>query len=89
MKCKNCGHNVADPPPKVVEKIIQVDQSDGHYWVRVALIVGVVFVVMILAVAGTNMIDSYRDMKVFGEPSIKVEITEFDNAGRSTKKLSR
>lgn len=91
MKCKNCGEEMPEPPQKVVvtEKIREVHLSEGVYWVRVAMCVASVLVVMILAGAGVDVLDRMRDMKAMSEPSIKIEVTEFDYSGRPTKKLTR
>ena len=91
MQCKNCGHDIPEPPTRVVvtETIREVDRSEGHYWVRAALIFAGVFVVLILTLGAVDVMSRLRDMKAFGEPSIKVEITEYDGAGRPVKKLSR
>lgn len=89
--CKNCNSDMPDPPPQVIVKEVvkQVDHSDGHYWVRVAACAALVLMTLILTIGAVNALTDYREIVMMTTPDLKVEITEYDHAGRPTKKVIR
>lgn len=91
MRCKNCGEEMPEPPPKILftEKVKEIERADGYYSVRIAMWIAIVLIVGILGLTVDAVLDKLRDIKAYGEPSIKVEVFEYDGAGRPTKTLKR
>lgn len=91
MRCKNCGEDMPEAPPRILltEKVKEIERSDSYYSVRIVMWIAIVLIVAILGLVADAALSKLRDMKAYGEPSIKVEVFEYDHAGRPTKTLKR
>lgn len=89
--CKQCGAlvPVPDPEPKVVVREVQVDHSEGHYWVRAVMYATVLVTVIVAGMFGAHAYEQRTMQKAIEEPTMKVEIIEHDNVGRVIKKITR
>ena len=93
MRCKGCGEEMPDAEPKVIERVVtkevEVDHSENYYYVRVAMWIALVFMMLIVTLAAGSAYENYVYSKTISEPTIKVEITEYDGNGRVVKKFTR
>lgn len=89
MRCKNCNENMPDPEPQIVTKEVQVDRSDAHYWLRATMAVALVLIVLILCIWGTMIYSDATLRKAIDNPTIKLEMIEYDDAGRIVRKITR
>lgn len=91
MICKNCGERMPDPAPVVVvtEKVVEVHHDDGYYWLRIAFLVAVVFIVLIGSTASVYWCEGWALRKAMAEPTIKIKNTTYDSGGRVIQELNR
>lgn len=85
MQCKGCGLHMPEPPP--------VHRPVEYYRVRMVFWLATVAIALILSVAGceykVKMSEQETFQKAIENPTIKVDITEYDAGGRPVRKFTR